>query len=217
MNPPETAIKEPPVEVDVASNGNGNGAAPGSTKPQPMLGRRLKELRVSRGLSLKEVAAGTGLSSSFISLVETGRNEMTVGRLVTMADFYEVGLRDLIPERDTEKPVVLRRGDRLAFDSEDHRVKTEMLAAWHHGENASGYLSFEPGGELEEVAQYAGPQFVLILAGEVEIRFSDDTSVVLYTGDSVWFEASRPHRHVNVGEVEARVVTVKCAARSAQG
>jgi transcriptional regulator with XRE-family HTH domain len=212
MNPPETALKDAPPEIEM----NANGRPAGSTKPQPMLGRRLKELRVSRGLSLKEVAAGTGLSSSFISLVETGRNEMTVGRLVTMADFYEVGLRDLIPERDTEKPVVLRRADRLAFDSEDHRVKTEMLAAWHHGEMTGGMLSFEAGGELREVAQYAGPQFILVLAGAVEIEFSDGTSVALYTGDSVWFEASRPHRHVNVGEVEARIVTVKSAARSSQ-
>jgi transcriptional regulator with XRE-family HTH domain len=216
VNPPETIAAEPaPAEV-LNGNGNGNGG-PTTVKPQPMLGRRLKELRVSRGFSLKEVAAGTGLSSSFISLVETGRNEMTVGRLVTMADFYEVGLRDLIPERDTEKPVVMRRDERIAFDSEDQLVKNEILAAWHRGEMTSGFLTFEVGGELHEVAQYAGPQFVLILAGEIEIEFSDDTSVVLHEGDSVWFEASRPHRHVNVGEVEARIVTVKGSVRPAQG
>jgi transcriptional regulator with XRE-family HTH domain len=207
VNPPET-IAPPAAEM------NGNGAAT-PVKPQPMLGRRLKELRQSRGLSLKEVAAGTGLSSSFISLVETGRNEMTVGRLVTMADFFEVGLRDLIPERDTEKPVVVRREDRLAFDSDDHLVKSEVLAAWHRGEMTSGFLTFEVGGELDEVAQYAGPQFILVLVGEVEVEFSDDTSVVLKEGDSVWFEASRPHRHVNVGRVDARLVTVKGASRPA--
>lgn len=56
-------------------------------KAQPTLGRRLKGLRVSRGLSSKEVAADTGLSASFISMVETGRNEITVGRLMTLATF----------------------------------------------------------------------------------------------------------------------------------
>ena len=114
-------------------------------KAQPILGRRLKALRVSRGLSLKEVGAETGLSSSFLSMVETGRNELTVGRLVKLADFYEVSLGDILPERDPEQPVVLRRGERQAFDSADRRVKTEPLASWHYGAMATGFLRFEAG------------------------------------------------------------------------
>lgn len=181
-----------------------NGIAPGL---QPTLGRRLKALRVSRGLSLKDVAAETGLSSSFLSLVETGRNEMTVGRLVTMADFYEVGLGDLVPERGMGQPVVLRRDDRRTFDSPDRLVATEPLAAWHHGEMTSAFRRFDVGGELCEAAPQAGPEFVLVLRGEVAIEFADDTSVVLREGDSVCFEASRRHRHVNIGDEEAHVVT----------
>jgi quercetin dioxygenase-like cupin family protein len=142
-------------------------------------------------------------------LVETGRNEMTVGRLVTLADFYEVGLGDLIPERGNEQPVVLRRADRRTFDSADRRVTTEMLASWHHGEMTSSSLRFDVGAELHEVAPHAGPEFALVLSGELAIEFSDDTSVVLREGDSVWFEASRRHHHVNIGEVEAHIVTFR--------
>jgi transcriptional regulator with XRE-family HTH domain len=181
-----------------------NGVSPGL---QPTLGRRLKALRVSRGLSLKDVAAGTGLSSSFLSLVETGRNEMTVGRLVTMADYYEVGLGDLVPERNMGQPVVLRRGDRRSFESHDRMVATEPLASWHHGEMTSALRRFDVGGELREAAPHAGPEFVLVLQGEVAIEFADDTSVVLREGDSVCFEASRRHRHVNVGDEEAQLIT----------
>jgi transcriptional regulator with XRE-family HTH domain len=67
---------------------------------QPALGRRLKALRVSRGLSLKEVGAETGVSSSFISMVETGRNDLSVGRLLVLADFYGVGLDDVVADLD---------------------------------------------------------------------------------------------------------------------
>ncbi|MFT3864455.1 MAG: XRE family transcriptional regulator [Solirubrobacterales bacterium] len=177
--------------------------------PQPTLGRRLKALRASRGLSLKEVAAETGLSASFLSMVETGRNEMTVGRLVTMADFYEVGLSDLIPERGMEQPVVLRRDDRRTLDSADQRVRTELLASWHHGKTTSGVLRFEVGADLSEVAPRAGPEFVLVLAGELAIEFCDETSVRLHEGDSVWFEAGRRHRYLNVGEGEAQILTFR--------
>jgi transcriptional regulator with XRE-family HTH domain len=176
---------------------------------QPLMGRRLKELRVSRGLSLKEVGARTGLSASFLSMIETGRNEPTVGRLVTLADFYEVGLGDIIPDRDLDQPVVLRRDDREAIEVAEGRVWTETLANWHYGGMATGVLRLDPGAELAQGAPQAGPEFVLVLAGELMIDFADESSVVLGEGDSVWFDASRRHRHINVGVGEAHVITFK--------
>jgi transcriptional regulator with XRE-family HTH domain len=185
-------------------------------KPQPRLGRRLKSLRVSRGLSLKDVSGKTGLSASFLSMVETGRNEITIGRLVAIADFFEVGLADLIPEREMEQPVVLRRSDRRTLESPDRRVTTELLAAWHHGDMTSGLRRFEAGAELDEAGRRAGPEFVLVLSGELTIEFADHTTVVLGEGDSVWFEASRRHRQLNTGEGETHVISFKGAPPGAQ-
>jgi transcriptional regulator with XRE-family HTH domain len=185
-----------------------------SSKAQPTLGRRLKALRLSRNLSLKELSASTGLSSSFLSMVETGQNEMTVGRLVALADFYEVGLTDLVPDRDLGQPVVLRRDDRQAIDSPDRRVKTELLASWRYGEVTTGLQRFEVGAELTEASPKTGPKFVLVLDGELRIEFSEESSVDLGEGDSVWFEASRRHRHVNIGDREAHIITFRSEAGS---
>jgi transcriptional regulator with XRE-family HTH domain len=77
---------------------------------QPALGRRLKALRVNRGLSLKEVGAETGVSSSFLSMIETGRNDLSVGRLMVLADFYGVGLDDILRDRPGQ-PFALRPAD----------------------------------------------------------------------------------------------------------
>jgi transcriptional regulator with XRE-family HTH domain len=213
MNQVEAGLAEAQDAAEVTAP---EPADDGAQKPQPRLGRRLKSLRVSRGLSLKDVAAETGLSASFLSMVETGRNEITIGRLVTIADFYEVGLGDLIPDRGMEQPVVLRRDDRRTLESPDQRVTTEMLAAWHHGDMASGFRRFEPGAELSVVNRQAGPEFVLVLSGELTIDFADDTTVLLREGDSVWFEASRRHRQLNSGDGEAHVITFKGAMRTGE-
>jgi transcriptional regulator with XRE-family HTH domain len=179
----------------------------GGVKPQPTLGRRLKALRVSRGLSLKDVAGDTGLSTSFLSMVETGRNEMTVGRLVSLASFYKVGLDDLLHDRGFGQPVVLREGDREILDSRDPGVRTELLGSWHYGDLTSGILHFEVGADRRSTTSYAGPEFVLVLSGELSIEFSDGVTALLQEGDSVWFEASRRHRKVNTGDTEARILT----------
>jgi transcriptional regulator with XRE-family HTH domain len=180
-----------------------------SRNPQPILGRRLKALRVSRGLSLKQVGDETGLSTSFLSMVEAGRHELTVGRLVGLLDFYEVDLADVIPDREMEQPVVLRLAEREAVAADAPGVRIEPLAAWHYGEASTASMRFAPGAELSVAASPAGPEFVLVLAGELKIDFPDDTTVQLGEGDSASFEGSRLHRCVNVGEREAHVITFK--------
>ena len=44
------------------------------------LGARLRQLRRSRGVSLADVAEGTGISSSFLSMVEKGKSDITISR-----------------------------------------------------------------------------------------------------------------------------------------
>ena len=83
---------------------------------QPALGRRLKALRTSRGLSLKELGAETGVSASFLSMVESGRNDLSVGRLMVLADFYGVGLDDVLPGRRTDRHLAVRHADSAGLD-----------------------------------------------------------------------------------------------------
>jgi transcriptional regulator with XRE-family HTH domain len=173
---------------------------------QPSLGRRLKALRSSRGLSLKGVAAATNISASFISMVETGQTEITVGRLMTLADFYEVSMADLISTAD--RPVVLRREDRSTSETPDHDVKTEMLARSGQGDMSGGFMTFEVDADLSEVPK-AGRAFVLVLCGRLGIEFSGDRTVLLREGDAVWFEAGRKHRFTNAGQTPTRIFTLR--------
>lgn len=184
-----------------------NTSSPDTTLPttQPNLGRRLKALRTSRGLSLKEVAAVTGLSASFISMVETGQNEITVGRLMTLADFYEVGFADLIPAG--EQPLVLRRDERHTSESPDSHVRTEMLPAADNADMTGGFMHFAPDADLSEPPG-SGRAFVLVLSGQLRIEFTGDTAVSLRHGDAVWFEAGRRHRFSNPGDTPAQIFTL---------
>jgi len=45
------------------------------------LGTRLRALRTERGLSLSQLESATSISSSFLSLVESGKSDITISRL----------------------------------------------------------------------------------------------------------------------------------------
>ena len=61
------------------------------------LGRWIKDLRTARGLSQRDLAARTGVTSAYITLLETGqRRNPTVLVAVRLADALGVPLMKLI-------------------------------------------------------------------------------------------------------------------------
>src|SRR5262249_40404772 len=73
------------------------------------LGEALKLLRHQRGHSLIEVSRGTGISRSFLSLVESGRSDITIGRLLRLVTFYGAQISDLLPQDEAHDPIVVKR------------------------------------------------------------------------------------------------------------
>src|SRR5438105_3725718 len=83
-----------------------NGKAPRNVASAPQLGDALKALRRQRGYSLVQVAKETGISKSFLSLVESGRSDITIGRLLRLVTFYGAHIADLLPQTEPHDPVV---------------------------------------------------------------------------------------------------------------
>src|ERR1700759_5192447 len=93
------------------------------------LGTRLRALRTERGLSLSQLEAATKISSSFLSLVESGKSDITISRLVRLADFCDVALTDLVEgSRADRRPLeVIRDGDGSVLVSRAEGVTARFL------------------------------------------------------------------------------------------
>src|SRR5437660_7174164 len=105
-----------------------------TSRPEPAndgrsVGPRLREIRQLKGHPLKEVAANTGVSSSFLSMVENGQSDITVGRLLRLLAFYGVGISELVPdEQPGGDDLVVRRRARQHIDSSIEGVQLFLLA-----------------------------------------------------------------------------------------
>src|SRR5215467_475214 len=93
------------------------------------LGTRLRALRTERGLSLSQLEGATSISSSFLSLVESGKSDITISRLVRLADFFDVELGDLVGgSRTDRRPFeVVRDGDGSVVVSRTEGVTVRYL------------------------------------------------------------------------------------------
>jgi transcriptional regulator with XRE-family HTH domain len=158
------------------------------------LGRRLHQLRRQRRLSLHEVSAETGISASFISHIENGKSDMTIGRLVRLATFYGVSVEDVLPRHVGDDAAVIRRGEHDRIHSEAESLDVFLLAPDQRRTCVPYLTEYEPGGAMAEHIAYPGEAFAYVLEGELALSFQGGETLVLQAGDTACFDPSRPHR-----------------------
>jgi transcriptional regulator with XRE-family HTH domain len=178
------------------------------------LGGALRALRLERRASLVEVAAATGISKSFLSLVENGRSDITIGRLLRLVNYYGAGMADLFPEEEPQDPIIVKRDAQREVPSPAEGIHVYLLAPNSERTMNPTLGVIEPGGASAEKATHAGEEFLHMLEGLLELSFGDADSVVLEHGDSAYFKAERAHSYRNVGQGIARFITVSSLATS---
>lgn len=159
----------------------------------PGLGAELRGLRRARRLSLSQVAEATRISASFLSLVENGRSDITIGRLVRLVDFYGVSIVDLLPSGESGDPEVVRVGERHRLHSPGEGVDIFLLAFDTRRAMMPMLLVLEAGAALAEYGRHEGEEFVHVLKGRLELDISGAEPRVLAQGDSAYYPADRPH------------------------
>jgi len=183
------------------------------------LGKRLRTLRTERGLSLSQLEGATEISSSFLSLVESGKSDITISRLVRLADFFDVELNDLVEgSRVDRRPLeVIRDGDGSVLASRAEGVVARFLG--HQRWQLSPRISeFDPGGvfdvaEGEQAARemfHHRELFMYIVAGTFEITVHGAEPVQVARGDAVLVRDGAD-RVANVGRRPGRLLVVGVA------
>jgi transcriptional regulator with XRE-family HTH domain len=165
----------------------------GATAAQESLGARLRALRKSRRLSLGDVARGSGISPSFLSLVENGRSDITIGRLTRLVDFYGISIGDILPAPGSEDPDVVRRAEARRLHSGDEGIDVFLLASGTDRTMMPMLVEFEPGAELAEFGQHPGEEFVHVVEGELRLEVEGAEPRTLRAGDSAYYAGDRPH------------------------
>jgi len=185
---------------------------------QYAIGEKLHELRVRKKLGLIELGEHSGLSPAMISKIENGKLYPTLPTLLRLALVFSVGLDYFFTER-RPKPIfaVVRKSDRLLFPSQpDGKVghvsyKFESLDFPAVERKLTSFLAhFEPGpeeGGPPPFHQHEGIEFLYLISGQLALHF-EDVVHRLEAGDSVYFEANRPHGYARIGESPCTGITV---------
>lgn len=173
------------------------------------IGPVVRRMRLGAAMTLQQMSDATGLSQSFLSQFERGLTLASISSLRLITAALGMNIHDVFGTvgsggysavvRNTERP-------RLPFG--DRAIKT---IASSRGLSRFEVLEvcFEPGGSTGD-GQYAHghhEEFIVVVNGLVGVELGEDRHL-LDTGDSLSFHSETPHRVVNAGGENARVLWV---------
>lgn len=171
------------------------------------LGQRLRALRSTRGLSLAAVADRSGLSVSFLSAVERGQSNISVGNLFKLADAYGTTVPALGTDRPPAERHILHPKDRSRYVAGGGKVVIEDLIA-NPGALEAQHMEIAPGGGSEEAYSHPGEEFIYVLSGSLSFWIDEGDQHSLQPGDTLYFPSTRPHRWRNDGDEPVRVIWI---------
>ncbi|MDH4189320.1 MAG: XRE family transcriptional regulator [Betaproteobacteria bacterium] len=187
------------------------------------LGARLRAARERAGVTLRGLARRIGVSASLVSQIERGNVTPSVGTLYSIANELDLVLDDLFRAGGTNararnsrtaatndgSGLVRKQGKREAIRLAAG-VRWERLAALPGDEVEFLYVVYDVGGascDEDSMIRHGGKEYAYLLSGRLGMKIGFD-EYELKAGDSISFDAHRPHRLWTLGRKPAVAVWV---------
>jgi transcriptional regulator with XRE-family HTH domain len=172
-----------------------------------VVGQCIRELRTSKGLSLRALAELSHLSTNAISLIERGDNSPTVTSLHSLATALDVPITAFFEQQGDGQVIHLKKNRRPT--SETAGVRMENLGSGLPNQQIEPFLmTIEPGGSsTSSQITHSGEELVYVLKGTL-ICMIKEHEYRLEEGDSLLFLASQPHIYRNQTSAAARILII---------
>ena len=180
-------------------------------------GHALRAARIEQGLSLRALAARTGLPFSTLSKLENGKMALTYDKLVRLAQGLNVDIASLVSSAapsETPPPGIGRRSIARAGSM---RPVSEKHSHFYPASDLLGKMMVpiiievkaRSVDELGGLVRHSGEEYLYVLSGHMELHSDLYAPLPMGPGDSVYFDSGMAHGYVRTSEA-CRVLSV-CA------
>lgn len=164
------------------------------------VGRRLRGVRVRRGLTLMGVSVTTGISKSTLSRLETGQRRPTLELLLALSHAYRVPLDDLVAAPE--------EGDvRLRFKPGNVKGRTVIPLTRQPGAMQAWKIVVPTDTTVPHPRSHAGSEWLFVLSGRMRLVLGEQ-DWILGPGEVVSFDTSEPHWFGSTGDEPAEILSI---------
>lgn len=178
------------------------------------VGVRLQSIRKLKGLSQRELAKRAGVTNSTISMIEKNSVSPSISSLkkvlagipMSLVEFFSLEV-----EQDNHTQVVYKASELIDLSSGAVSMK---LVGKAHPSRAIAFLdeTYPPGSDTgDEMLTHEGEESGVLVDGRLELTVGNEI-YILESGDSYYFESSKPHRFRNPFDAPARLISATTPA-----
>mgnify|MGYP000092101145 FL=1 len=189
-----------------------------------MYGSRIREMRKRRGLTLKEVAEATGYTIGHISQIERDLKSPSLVALRKIAaclncsevwlimDDSELSAKSSEEEKKSKESYLMRKENRIPMKIPEIDVSYSIftpskLPNAQEAQMTGLIVRLKPNTWVTEKMISHGnyDESLLLLKGELELRI-DNSTYMIYEGDSFYIPKNCLHNYLNTSDEEATII-----------
>lgn len=175
------------------------------------IGKSLKKLRAVKGITLQEVSNATGISVSFLSLVENSKSGISLSNLQKILKLYDTSINDLV---DTSGPesIVKSQDDRVVRSEEAKIIHSEtdgihVVSLVRDSQNKKiwpGLFTMDPGATIGPF-EHDGEEFSHVIQGKVQVTLINTQTGekeihIITEGDTIYHPSTYTHTYFNISK-----------------
>ena len=187
-------------------------SSPSSSQPssEVNVGRRLRELRLERDLSIRMLAAQSGLNVNTLSSIENNKTSPSVSTLQQVATALNLPINAFFEVKVLPQSIIYQKFGNRKSATFTHGTLSDLGAGFARSGLEPFVVTLEPHAESGDTPiVHTGLEFVFCLEGCISYEVEGET-FNLDPGDSLVFEAHLPHRWFNAGNIPSHSLLILC-------
>jgi transcriptional regulator with XRE-family HTH domain len=171
------------------------------------VGERLRNVRITFGLSQRALARRAGVTNGLISLIEQNRVSPSVSSLKKVLDGMPMTLAEFFTLDMAATPKAFFDAEELT-ELGNEQVSLRLVAAQRPGRQLTLlHERYAPGAETgDEMLTHRGEEAGIVVKGRIELTLAGVTRV-LTAGEAYYFSSHLPHRFKNVGREPCEIIS----------
>ena len=173
-----------------------------------LLGKKIREIRNQRGITLKQLAEISTLNVNTLSLIENGKTSPSISTLQLLAGAFEVSIKEFFEPANPGQPIIFTPHDQRPEALNEKSIINNLGKGLQSSTLEPFVLTMEKhatsGGRT---LLHNGYEFVYCLSGKI-LYTIQEVEYTLIPGDSVLFSAQLGHRWENINEGESQLLLV---------
>lgn len=172
------------------------------------IGKKLKNLRLKKGLTQEELGERTDLSKGYISQIERDLGSPSMETFFTILEVLGCTPKEFFDEAKQGQKVIYTEKDQTYYSDEELGYKIQWLVPESNEKDMEPiHLTLNAKGEFKQFEPSLSETFAYVLKGSIIVRLGK-RSYFARKGQSIYYQSSEEHQIINDYEGTSELIMV---------